>query len=42
MLKKEPLLKKKFYGIRNTVPVKVMKAYVVHRSSVDVARTLSR
>jgi hypothetical protein len=35
MLKKEPLLKKIFMqNNRNRVLVKVMKAFVVHRSSV--------
>jgi hypothetical protein len=43
MLKKEPLLKKNFMqNNRNRVPVKIMKAFVVHRSSVKVGRTLPR
>jgi hypothetical protein len=33
-------VEKNMQNKRNRVPVKVMKAYVVHRSSVEVAHTL--
>jgi hypothetical protein len=43
MLKKEPLSKKNFIqNNRNRVSIKVIKAYIGPRSSVEVARMLPR